>query len=192
MAWIYAFHLAFYLLFTLRRGGTKSPASPEAGTSSPPVSAPYARALLVLHMVAFAVFYYGIGRTVFVRGNPSLLFAPQRLLGGAVMVAAGALLVSALRVFESWRLLARIEEGHRLCRRGPFRLVRHPIYVSMDLLALGTVLWVPRPVVLAGAILIALAGDLRARTEERLLARVFGDEYRDYCRTTARAIPGLY
>jgi protein-S-isoprenylcysteine O-methyltransferase Ste14 len=46
--------------------------------------------------------------------------------------------------------------------------------------------------VLLGAVLIALSGDLRGRAEERLLAEVFGDEYRDYCRRTARAIPGLY
>jgi protein-S-isoprenylcysteine O-methyltransferase Ste14 len=109
-----------------------------------------------------------------------------------VMVGAGALLVSALRVFESWRLLARVEEGHRLCRSGPFRVVRHPIYTAMSLLALGTFLWAPNPVVLAGAVLVMISGDRRARAEERLLARVFGDEYRDYCRASARAIPGVY
>ena len=58
--------------------------------------------------------------------------------------------------------------------------------------AVGTFLWAPSPIVLAGAALIALSGDRRARAEERLLADVFGDEYRDYCRRTARTIPGLY
>jgi protein-S-isoprenylcysteine O-methyltransferase Ste14 len=125
------------------------------------------------------------------RGSP-FLFPPQPVVGGAVMVAAGALLASALRVFQSWRLLARIEEGHQLCTRGPFRFVRHPIYASMDLLALGTFLWAPSLIVLVGAILVALGGDLRGRAEERLLAEVFGDQYRDYCRRAKRTIPGVY
>lgn len=186
---VYAFHAAFYLLFLLRRLSAKSGAGDGGGTA---ISAPHARGLIALHMVAFAVMYFGLGRTVLARRGAPILFAPHPVIGGAVIAAGGVLLASTLRVFESWRLLARIEPGHRLCTRGPFRFVRHPIYLAMDLLAVGTFLWVPSPIVLAGAALVAVAGDLRARGEERLLTEVFGDEYREYCRRTARAVPGLY
>jgi protein-S-isoprenylcysteine O-methyltransferase Ste14 len=191
MPLIYVFHIAFYALFLLRKLGGRSPA-PAAAPDPRAPSAPHARALIAMHMVAFAVLYFGLGQAVLSRRGSPLLFPPQTVLGGAVIVAGGALLVSALRVFQSWRLLARIEEGHQLCTSGPFRFVRHPIYVSMDLLALGTFLWAPSLIVLVGAILVVLAGDLRGRGEERLLADVFGDEYRAYCRRAARTIPGVY
>ena len=187
---IYVFHIAFYALFLLRKlGGSPAPA---AAPDSRAPSAPHARALIAMHMVAFSVLYFGLGQAVLSRRGSPFLFPPQPAVGGAVIVAGGALLVSALRVFQSWRLLARIEEGHQLCTSGPFRFVRHPIYASMDLLALGTFLWAPSLIVLVGVILVVLAGDLRGRAEERLLGDVFGDEYRAYCRRAARTIPGVY
>jgi protein-S-isoprenylcysteine O-methyltransferase Ste14 len=193
MPLVYVFHVAFYALFVIRKLGQGAPAaSPSATPAADAPSAPHARALIATHVLANSVLYFGLGRAVLSQRGSPFLFAPQPVLGGAVMVAAGALLASALRVFQSWRLLARIEEGHQLCTRGPFRFVRHPIYASMDLLALGTFLWAPSVIVLVGAVLIALSGDLRGRAEERLLAEVFGDEYRDYCRRAARTIPGLY
>jgi protein-S-isoprenylcysteine O-methyltransferase Ste14 len=196
MALVYVFHIAFYALFAIRKlspGTVAAPAAPpSAAPDSGAPSAPHARGLIVAHGLANSVLYFGLGRAVLSQRGSPFLFPAQPILGGAVMVAAGALLVATLRVFQSWRLLARIEEGHQLCTRGPFRFIRHPIYASMDLLALGTFLWAPSLVVLVGAALIALSGDLRGRTEERLLTEVFGDEYRDYCRRTARTIPGLY
>ena len=192
---VYVFHVAFYALFVIRKVGQRAPApapAPPAAPDSSAPSAPHARALVAMHGLANAVLYFGLGRAVLSQRGSPFLFPPQPLLGGAVMLAAGVLLLSALRVFHSWRLLARIEEGHQLCTQGPFRLIRHPIYASMDLLALGTLLWAPSVIVMVGALLIALSGDLRGRAEERLLADVFGDEYRAYCRRAARTIPGLY
>jgi protein-S-isoprenylcysteine O-methyltransferase Ste14 len=37
----------------------------------------------------------------------------------------------------------KIEPGHQLATNGPFRLVRHPIYLGVDLMVLGTALWIP-------------------------------------------------
>jgi len=196
MALVYVFHIAFYALFVIRKLGPRMPAAPVAPSPAAPdpgaPSAPHARALIAMHVLAFSVLYFGLGRAVLSERGSRFLFPWQPVLGGAVMVAACALLVSALRVFQSWRLLARIEEGHQLCTSGPFRFIRHPIYASMDLLALGTLLWAPSVIVLVGAILVALAGDLRGRAEERLLADVFGDEYRAYCRRAARTVPWIY
>jgi protein-S-isoprenylcysteine O-methyltransferase Ste14 len=189
---VYVFHVAFYTLFVIRKLGQRAPAPAPAAPDSSAPSAPHARALVAMHGLANAVLYFGLGRAVLSQRGSPFLFPPQPVLGGAVMVGAGVLLVSALRVFQSWRLLARIEEGHQLCTQGPFRFIRHPIYASMDLLALGTFLWAPSWIVLVGASLIALSGDRRGRAEERLLADVFGDAYRDYCRRVARTVPGLY
>ena len=154
---------------------------------------PFPRAPLVLHALAMGVLYYGLDTAVLgLRGSGPWLFAPQPWAGGLVMTAAVALAVAALAVFRSWRLAARLDRGHELCTIGPFRWVRHPIYLAMDLLALGTWLWAPTALVACGVALVALGGDLRARSEEALLLNTFGDAYRRYCATARRFLPGIY
>jgi type IV secretory pathway VirJ component/protein-S-isoprenylcysteine O-methyltransferase Ste14 len=149
---------------------------------------------LVLHGLAEGVLYYGLARAVLVpaaAADPCLI-PPQRPAGAFLMLAAVALAAWALAVFRSWRLAARIDRGHELCTAGPFRRVRHPIYLAMDLLALGSWLWAPTAVVALGVVLVALAGDLRARTEERLLHQTFGQAYDSYLRHARRFVPGIY
>jgi protein-S-isoprenylcysteine O-methyltransferase Ste14 len=75
---------------------------------------------------------------------------------------------------------------------GPFRFIRHPLYADLDLLALGTAIWIPTLIVWIGFALMLLAGDLRARAEESLLDRAFGQSYRDYRLGTRRFVPGIY
>jgi protein-S-isoprenylcysteine O-methyltransferase Ste14 len=89
-------------------------------------------------------------------------------------------------------MLAEVSGGHELTTTGPFAYVRHPLYAALDLLALGTALWVPHPTVIAGALLAAFVGDRRARTEERLLLAVYGDAYARYAARVRRLVPGLY
>ena len=94
--------------------------------------------------------------------------------------------------FASWRFRAEIGPGHQVATGGPFRFVRHPIYAGMDLLALGTAVWIPSWIVWLGFALMVLGSDLRARAEEPLLEEAFGDAYRDYRGGTYRFLPGIY
>ena len=82
--------------------------------------------------------------------------------------------------------------GHELPTGGIFAWVRHPIYLSIDLLALGSAVWAPTWLTWLGFVCIAWGGDLRARGEERVLRRGFGAAYTDYCARTARFVPGVY
>ena len=102
---------------------------------------------------------------------------------------------------HGWRLetdartgleVMRLDADHRLTTAGPFRIVRNPIYAGVDLLALGTAIWISTWMGWLGVALMIVGGDLRARAEEPLLEVAFGDEYRDYRRRTSRLIPGLY
>jgi protein-S-isoprenylcysteine O-methyltransferase Ste14 len=149
---------------------------------------------LLLHGLAAGVLYHGIARAVLVppAAADPFLVSPQPTAGAFLMLAAVALAAWALAVFRSWRLAARIDRGHELCTTGPFRRVRHPIYLAMDLLALGSWLWAPTATVALGVVLVALAGDLRARTEERLLHQAFGPAYDSYLRHARRFLPGIY
>jgi len=189
---IYPTHLVFWTSFALTRRLTHgSEAQPAAPAATHAETARFSRLVLGVHVVAFGVMYAGIGAAVFPNRVPAW-FAGQRLVGAAVM-ALGALLMSwAIACFESWRFRAKLDEGHRLATGGPFRLLRHPIYMGINLLALGSAVWVPTPMVWAGAVLMLVGSDLRARSEETVLANVFGQTYTDYCRRTRRFVPGLY
>jgi protein-S-isoprenylcysteine O-methyltransferase Ste14 len=142
-------------------------------------------------MLAFAVMYFGIANAV-LPGRVPIWFPGQRVVGSMV-IASGALLATwALVHFRSWRFRAKLDEDHHLTTGGPFRIVRHPIYMGLDLLALGTALWAPTTLVWVGFVLMAVGSDLRARAEEALLGRAFGHSYREYIARTRRFIPGIY
>jgi protein-S-isoprenylcysteine O-methyltransferase Ste14 len=116
----------------------------------------------------------------------------QRAIGAAIILFGAILIYLARAAFASWRFRAQIEPGHELATTGPFRLIRHPLYAGLDLLALGTAIWIPTVLAWLGAALMVLAGDLRARAEEPLLERAFGDTYRIYQRRSWRFLPGVY
>ena len=64
--------------------------------------------------------------------------------------------------------------------------------MGLNLLALGSAIWVPTSVVWAAFVLMAIGSDLRARAEESLLIQVFGSSYREYYARTRRFVPGIY
>lgn len=194
---IYGVHTAFWASFGVTRMvlQRREPASnahvePAPGADSE-ASAPYSRSLLVLHTVAFGVMYFGLGNAVIPNRVPPW-FPGQRLVGFLVIAGGAALMGWALVWFRSWRFRAKVDRGHELATGGPFRLVRHPIYLGLNLLALGTAIWVPTTICWIGAGLMVLGSDLRARAEEKLLLGAFGAAYREYSARTSRFIPGVY
>jgi protein-S-isoprenylcysteine O-methyltransferase len=76
---------------------------------------------------------------------------------------------------------------------GPYRLIRHPGYAGSLLVWTGYCLgignWIA--VLVVGALMLIAYG-WRIRAEERMLADVLGDEYRQYQRHTARLVPFVY
>lgn len=195
-ALLYAAHMAFWASFGLTRLLVRFPAPPYPGGASPPVAqrehtAPFSLAMLAIHTLAFVVMYLGVSHAFRSNHVPSW-FAGQRVVSGALIGVAIALVSWALAFLRSWRLRAKLEPGHQLTTDGPFRFLRHPIYTALNLLALGTAFWVPTPTVWAAFILVVVGSDVRARAEEAILARAFGAAYTDYCGRTKRFIPGVY
>ena len=195
---IYVAHVALWTAFGITRWLTRG--TPPESTEEPIPSAAgvqeeqtarFSRTVLVIHMLAFGAMYYGIGTTVFT-GQVPTWFVGQRLVGTAVIAVAAALMCWAVASFQSWRFRAKLDQGHQLTTGGPFGLIRHPIYMGMNLLALGTAIWIPSIPVWIGFVLMAIGGDIRARSEEVLLRRAFGAAYTDYCSHTRRFIPGVY
>lgn len=85
-----------------------------------------------------------------------------------------------------------LEDTTRLITSGAYRCIRHPLYASLILLALGVFLKDPS---LPGIALVAGAGlgaFLTARIEERFNLERFGDPYREYMGRTKRFIPFIF
>lgn len=78
-----------------------------------------------------------------------------------------------------------------LVKSGPYRYVRHPFYVVVLLLALANGLASDSWFILVGGLLMFAL--LRARTviEEQKLIEKFGDEYREFMKTTGRFFPKI-
>ncbi len=79
----------------------------------------------------------------------------------------------------------------RIVEAGPYRWVRNPMYLGHLIffagLALALESWLGAAV-FAGHVVWFQA---RVREDERRLAGLFGDAYRDYCRRVKRWIPGV-
>ncbi len=106
------------------------------------------------------------------------------LLGLAIAVWARSVLGG------NWSSRVTLKENHELIQRGPYRLVRHPIYSGILLMVLGTA-------VLAGSLGAFLAlflcfGGLwiKLRQEEKLLSKHF-PEYAQYQARTKALVPFL-
>jgi protein-S-isoprenylcysteine O-methyltransferase Ste14 len=87
---------------------------------------------------------------------------------------------------ESWRIVIDEEVKTELVRRGVFRLSRNPIFLGMRIMLIGFFLALPNAVTLA----MLLVGDalmqIQVRLEEEHLARMHGENYREYQRKTRR------
>ncbi len=187
---IYVSHAIFWGSFLAGRWLNKRATATGAPSNDTATQARGANALVTAHMVGFFLLYFGIPDTLF--AERAMVFTPLPFLGAALILAGAALAVWSTAVFRSWRFAAKLDAGHELCTRGPFAIVRHPIYTALDLLALGSFLWLPSILLACAFVAVAFVSDLRGRTEEKLLLATFGDRYRDYLARVRRFVPFVY
>jgi len=67
----------------------------------------------------------------------------------------------------------QLKRDHELIVAGPYRWVRHPIYLAELVMILGVTVVDPRVVPLLGAIVVGVLQVIRIRAEERLLRSTF-------------------
>jgi protein-S-isoprenylcysteine O-methyltransferase Ste14 len=112
----------------------------------------------------------------------------QAIFGEAVAVAGCAwLLVSVMALGRCFGILP---EARGLVTRGPYRIIRHPVYLGELTAAAGLLI---AGSTLANLLLFstfAAAQTMRMRMEERELTRAF-PEYSDYAARTPRLLPRL-
>lgn len=116
------------------------------------------------------------------------------LLALAVVAGALAFALSAIHANRFFMPAVRIqtERGHRVVDTGPYRLVRHPGYLAMLMVAPGSALAMGSWLALLPGVACGLTFAFRARGEDRFLhANLEG--YPAYAaRTRYRLIPGVW
>jgi len=85
---------------------------------------------------------------------------------------------------------ATLYQDHKLVRMGPYRYVRHPMYLAVILAAFGALL-IFRTWAMVLYAPLSLGVIVRAKREERLLAEEFGEEWKSYRRDVNGWIPEL-
>ena len=95
-----------------------------------------------------------------------------------------------LTLGDLWSSSVQRKAGHTLVERGPYRLVRHPIYSGLILALTAASLELARPVGFLGTALLCLGFWMKARLEERFLSAELGEgAYADYRRRTPMLVP---
>jgi protein-S-isoprenylcysteine O-methyltransferase Ste14 len=93
---------------------------------------------------------------------------------------------------RNWSGRVTIKQDHSLIRKGPYRLVRHPIYSGVLFAMVGTAIGYGRPLSLAGIPIAFVAFWQKARIEEQFMREQFGGQYVQYQREVRAFIPGLF
>jgi protein-S-isoprenylcysteine O-methyltransferase Ste14 len=141
-------------------------------------------AFVLVFLPAQVLSWSGIGR-------PAAIGLPQ--VAGTALVLVGA--VVALWCVLAFALVGKgtpapFDPPRRLVVRGPYRWVRNPMYVGAGTALAGAALFY-QSVQLLGylALLLVITHLFVLGYEEPTLRRLFGDQYRAYCRQVRRWWP---
>ena len=161
-------------------------------TETPARQSGTARAPVVANLAAFGVFFPAL--LIFSGSSKASLALPLAMSGCLLAVAGVALVLrSRAELGAAWSFVPKADHSTGLVTTGPYRLVRHPIYLGLILLALGQALafssWFAGLIVLVG---IVPTFAWRAGAEEALLSRTFGEHFVLYRRQTKLIIPYLF
>jgi len=113
--------------------------------------------------------------------------------GGMVLIIAGyaGTLWCYASMGSTWRMGVNRSEKTRLVREGPFRFIRHPIYVFQAVMLAGASLLLPTMAIFGVLALHIICIMAKAADEEDYLRTLHGAEYANYLSHTGRFIPKL-
>ena len=111
--------------------------------------------------------------------------------GGAALTLAGLLFCVWARVVlgTNWSGTVTIKENHELIVRGPYQIVRHPIYTGLLFALTGTAFLDGYVRSFVGVLVIGFSLWLKSQTEEQFMVQQFGGQYIDYRQHVRALIP---
>ncbi len=113
-------------------------------------------------------------------------------IGLPILFAATAFTLWARAVLGTmWTASAAAKDAHVLHTEGPYAVTRHPIYTGILGMLLGTALASGLGRWLGVFVLAVVWVKVKVYAEERLLTKVFGEDYQRYRRRVPQLIPGL-
>ena len=130
---------------------------------------------------------------------PSAAAWPQPLatvamwIGALLILLGGALAIGGVLALGERNLTALPypREEASLVEKGPYAIVRNPIYTGLIFASFGWGLWLQAPLSLVFAAALFVLFDRKSRKEEAWLIERF-PEYLDYCAKVKRLIPWVY
>jgi protein-S-isoprenylcysteine O-methyltransferase Ste14 len=147
---------------------------------------------LIANVAAFALFFPAL---VVFRASPEGQATLILAATGCLIAVAGAAVIvwSRMELGAAWSLAPEADEATGLVTSGPYRLVRHPLYLGFFMLTGGEGLafasWPALMVILGGIVPTFL---WRASVEEELLQGIFGERFALYRQKTRMVIPYLF
>jgi protein-S-isoprenylcysteine O-methyltransferase Ste14 len=92
---------------------------------------------------------------------------------------------------RQWSLALELQQDHKLITTGPYRYVRHPMYLVIFVYTMGLMM-----VSLDALVVLFFAFSIwvnyrRIPREEQMLIQRFGDEYLEYIKRSGRLLPRL-
>lgn len=115
---------------------------------------------------------------------------PLRIIGLCFYIVFSWLQIWAFKVLgENYSQDIAIKKDHKLVTSGPFKIVRHPQYLSQMLMDLGgavaTLSFILAPLALIQIPFLLM----RASFEDKLLEKHFGDNFRSYKKKSGMIFP---
>jgi protein-S-isoprenylcysteine O-methyltransferase Ste14 len=142
--------------------------------------------------------FAGIAALLIVTRPRDVILSPQWQLGAGMEWAMVALMASGfafacwarLTLGSLWSVQVERKQDHQLVDRGPYAIVRHPIYTGLIAAGLATAFVKATPLAVGGFLLMTSGLTIKARLEERFLAAELGQEsYENYRRRVPMLVP---
>lgn len=115
---------------------------------------------------------------------------PTAVLAGDIFIIAG-MAFSVYSVPHLGKNFSIIPQARNLVQSGPYKFVRHPLYLGELISSVGLVLAAVTFSMILYFVCLVICQVYRALQEEKILTSVF-PEYHNYRSKTARFLPGIY
>src|SRR5215471_5610362 len=113
---------------------------------------------------------------------------------GLAITEVGLVFAILARIYigRNWSPLIHVKEGHELIQKGPYAVVRHPIYSGLMVATLGTAIAFGELSGFMGFVMVVVAWGYKSRLEEAAMEEQFGVQYRQYRLHVKALIPFVW